>query len=40
MFVQLGETARDADSANAGQVGCDGENVGEIHLQWVSNAFT
>src|SRR6266567_9203971 len=39
MSVQFGETAWDADSANAGQVGGDGENVGEIHLQWVSDAF-
>src|SRR6516165_4520073 len=40
MSIQLGESARDADSADAGQVGCDRENVGEIHLQWVSKAFT
>src|SRR4029453_5579377 len=39
MSVQLGETAWNADSANAGQVGCDGENVGEIHLQWIRDAF-
>ena len=39
MSVQFGETARDADSANPSQVGRDGENVGEIHLQWISDAF-
>src|SRR5438552_12988816 len=39
MSVELSETARNTDSANAGQIGCDGENVGKVHLQWVSNAF-
>ena len=39
MSVQLGETAWNADSANARQVGCDGENVGKIHLQWIGDAF-
>ena len=39
MSVQFGETAWDADSADAGQVGCDRENVGEIHLQWIRDAF-
>jgi hypothetical protein len=39
MSVELSETARDTDSANAGQIGRDGEKVGKVHLQWVSNAF-
>src|ERR1700757_4574425 len=39
MSVQFHETARNTDSANAGQVGCDGENIGEIHVQRISDTF-
>ena len=39
MSIRLCEAAWDADSANAGEIGRDSEDVGEIHLQWISNAF-
>ena len=39
MSVKFGETAWNADSANARQVSCNGENIRKIHLQWIGAAF-
>src|SRR5262249_51502157 len=39
MTVDVSETARYADSANSRQVRRNSEDIGEIHLQWVSDAF-
>src|SRR5262249_49603673 len=39
MTADVSEPARYADSANSRQVRCNSENIGEIHLQWVRDAF-
>ena len=37
---EIGKSARDRDAADAGEVGGDGEDIREIHLQRIVRAFT
>lgn len=37
--VLLGEAAGEADAADAGEVGGDREDVGQVHREWVFRAF-
>ena len=39
MAVRFGETAWHTDSADSGQIRCDGEDIGKIHLQRICGAF-